>query len=185
MRLFVGIPLPDEVVRELAAVVARLRPGAGNLRWTASESWHITLQFLGETTQELYECLAARLGEVHAAPVAVQLGELGFFDRAQVFFADVVVAPRLIALEQRVLAATSQCGFVAETRPFHPHITLARAKGQGRGTELRELKARIRSQPSFTRFTAREFLLYESHLGPGGAQYEVTARFGLTRDSHQ
>jgi 2'-5' RNA ligase len=109
----------------------------------------------------------------------VQLGELGFFDRAQVFFADVVVAPGLIALEQRVIAATSQCGFVAETRPFHPHITLARAKGQGRGTELRELKGRIRSQPSFTRFTAREFLLYESHLGPGGAKYEVKARIGL------
>ena len=92
---------------------------------------------------------AARLGEVHAAPVAVQLGELGFFDRAGVFFADVVVAPGLIVLEQRVIAATSLCGFVAETRPFHPHITLARAKGQGRGTELRELKGRIRSQPSF------------------------------------
>jgi 2'-5' RNA ligase len=122
---------------------------------------------------------------VRAAPVAVQLGELGFFDRAHVFFADVVVAPGLSALEQRVVAATSGCGFVAETRPFHPHITLARAKGQVGGTELRELKGKIRSQPSFSRFTVREFLLYESHLGPGGAQYEVTARFGLTRDSHQ
>jgi 2'-5' RNA ligase len=183
MRLFVGIPLADVGVRELEAEVARLRPGAGNLRWTASESWHITLQFLGETTPEQYECLAARLGEVRAAPVTVQLGELGFFDRAGVFFADVVVAPELIALEHRVVAATSKCGFVAETRPFHPHITLARAKGQGRSADLRELRGKIRSQPSFTRFTAREFLLYESHLGPGGAQYEVKARFGLTRDS--
>lgn len=177
MRLFVGIPLGDAVIRELAAVVARLRPGSGSLRWTAPESWHITLQFLGEATPEQYECLAARLGEVRAAPVAVQLGELGFFDRAGVFFADVVVAGELIALEERVVSATSKCGFVAETRPFHPHITLARAKGQGRGTDLRELKGKIRSQPSFTRFTAREFLLYESHLGPGGARYEIKARF--------
>jgi 2'-5' RNA ligase len=179
MRLFVGIPLGDAAVRELAAVVARLRPGSGNLRWTTSESWHITLQFLGETTPEPYECLAARLGEVRGAPVTVQLGELGFFDRAGVFFLDVVVAPELIALEQHVVTATSKCGFVAETRPFHPHITLARAKGHGRGSELRELRGRIRSQPAFTSFTAREFLLYESHLGRGGAQYEVKARFGL------
>ena len=179
MRLFVGIPLADVVVRELAAVVARLRPGSGNLRWTAFESWHITLQFLGETTPERYECLAARLGEVRAAPVTVQLGELGFFDRAGVFFADIVVAPGLIELEQCVVGATSKCGFVAEMRPFHPHITLARAKGQGRGSELRELKGKIRGQPAFTRFTAREFLLYESHLGRSGAQYEVKARFGL------
>ena len=78
MRLFVGIPLSDEVVRELAAVVARLRPGAGNLRWTASESWHITLQFLGETAPEQYECLAARLGEVRAAPVRSAAWRAGF-----------------------------------------------------------------------------------------------------------
>jgi len=196
MRLFVGIPLADAVISELAAVVARLRssgrssgpdgkPPLGGLRWTAPESWHITLQFLGETMPEQYECLAARLGEVRAAPVTVQLGELGCFDRAGVFYVDAVLTQGLVELEQRVVSATSKCGFVAETRPFHTHITLARAKGQGRSAELRELRGRIRSQPSFTRFTAREFLLYESHLGPGGAQYEVRARFGLTRDSGQ
>jgi 2'-5' RNA ligase len=192
MRLFVGIPLADVVVRELAAVVARLRspaadrkPPVGGLRWTAPESWHITLQFLGETTPEQYECLAARLGEVRSTSVAVQLGELGFFDRAGVFYVDTGLTQGLVALEQRVVAATSKCGFVAESRPFHPHITLARAKGQGRSADLRELGGKIRSQPAFTRFTAREFLLYESHLGPGGSKYEVRGRFGLAKDSDQ
>jgi 2'-5' RNA ligase len=192
MRLFVGIPLADTVIRELAAVVARLRSPAldrklpmGGLRWTAPESWHITLQFLGETKPEPYECLAARLGEVRAAPVTVQLGELGCFDRAGVFYVDASLTQGLVALVQRVVSATSKCGFVAETRPFHPHITLARAKGQGRSADLRELRGRIRSQPSFTRFTAREFLLYESHLGPGGSKYEVRARFGLAKDNDQ
>ena len=185
MRLFVGIPLADAVIREVAAIVSRLRSSTGNLRWTASESWHITLQFLGAATPEQYECLAVRLAGVRAAPVAVQLGELGCFDRAGVFF--VVAGPTqgLVALEQRVVAATSKCGFVAETRPFHPHITLARAKGQGRSAELRELRGKIRGQPSFARFTAREFLLYESHLGPGGVRCEVRARFGLAEDSEQ
>lgn len=192
MRLFVGIPLADVVVRELAAVVARLhspaldrKPPVDGLRWTAPESWHITLQFLGETKLEQYECLRARLSEVRAAPVTLQLGELGFFDRAGVFYVDAGLTQGLVALAQRVAAVTSKCGFVAETRPFHPHITLARAKGQGRGRDLRELRDKIGSQPSFTRFTAHEFLLYESHLGPGGSKYEVRARFGLAKDSDQ
>ena len=183
MRLFVGIPLADAVVRELAAVTARLRSNADNLRWTATESWHITLQFLGNTTPVQCECLVARLGEVRSAPVPVQLGELGFFDRAGVFFAGVAVAPELSSLAQRVVAANVQCGFAAESRPFRPHITLARAKGQGRGAELRELRSKVRSQPQFTHFTAREFLLYESHLGSAGSRYEVRARFGLTAES--
>jgi 2'-5' RNA ligase len=185
MRLFVAIPLADAVIDELAAMVSRLRRSAGNLRWTASESWHITLQFLGEATPEQFECLAVRLGEARAAPVPVQLGELGCFDRAGVFFVEADLTRELVALEQRVVAATSKCGFVAETRPFHPHITLARAKGHGRSRDLRELSGKIRGQPAFTRFIAREFLLYESHLGPEGARYEVRARFGLAKDGDQ
>ena len=77
------------------------------------------------------------------------------------------------------MAATGLCGFAAEARPFHPHITLARAKGQGRGADLRALKCKIRSQPAFTRFTATEFLLYESHVAPGGAHYKGLMRGAL------
>jgi RNA 2',3'-cyclic 3'-phosphodiesterase len=182
MRLFVGIPLTDAAERELAAVVGRLRSGesvasSGGLRWTALKSWHITLQFLGSATEEQLECLMARLSEVWSPPVQVQLGELGCFDRAGVFFADVVVTPELAALQRSVTAATSRCGFQAEARAFHPHITLAREKGHGRGAELRTLRSKILSQPAFRRFTAREFVLYESHLEPGGARYE--ARMGV------
>ncbi len=186
MRLFVGIALADEVVRELAAVATQLQDAASGqgasgsrLRWTEPESWHVTLQFLGNAAQEQYECLRAQLGEVRAAAVALTLGELGSFDRSGVFFADVVVTPELAVLQQKVADATARCGFVAETRPFHPHITLARAKDQGRASGLRKLKGAMRSQPAFSGCTAREFLLYESHLGREGARYQVRGRFAL------
>jgi 2'-5' RNA ligase len=194
MRLFVGIALADAVVRELKSVVARLRASGGvaggGLRWTEPDSWHITLQFLGNSTPEQYACLTSRLGEVRSAPLPVELGSLGCFDRAGVFFADVAVTPGLVALGRSVVAATSQCGFVAEARPFHPHITLARKAG-AKGTRdqgnknsrtgshnLRDLTEKA-GGCRFTRFTAREFLLYESHLGAEGARYEVRERFPL------
>jgi 2'-5' RNA ligase len=191
MRLFVGIPLADAVVRELAAVVARLRGhesgmrggggprGEGGLRWTAPESWHITLQFLGNSTTEQLECLTASLSEVRSAAVPVQLGELGCFERAGVLFADVAVTRELAALQRSVAATTSRCGFQAKTLPFHPHITLARTKGKGRRAGLRELLNKVHNDPAFSPFTACEFLLYESHLGTGAARYEVRARFEL------
>ncbi len=68
----------------------------------------------------------AQLGKVWSAPVPVQLGELGCFDRTGVLFAGVVVTRGLAALQKSVVMATGDCGFVPETRPFHPHITLAR-----------------------------------------------------------
>jgi len=194
MRLFVGIPVADAVVGELSALVSRLRKsgqaGTSGLRWAAPESWHITLQFLGNATAEQLECLSARLGEVCAAPVPVEMGELGAFDRAGVFFADVVVTPGLARLQHEVVAATSPCGFVAEAREFHPHITLARRAGseraKGRGSKnagkgsdgMRGLMTKARAC-RFSRFTANEFLLYESHLSAEGSKYEVRARFPL------
>ncbi len=77
------------------------------------------------------------------------------------------------------MAATVPCGFVPETRPFHPHITLARAKGQGRSQPLKALQQRIRHQAEFPQFTASEFLLYQSHLSPTGSTYEIRHRFPL------
>ena len=177
MRLFVGIPLAAAVIGELAAISARLKSKEDGLRWAAPESWHITLEFLGNTGEEKYACLVEQLRHVHSPPVPVRLEELGFFDRAGAFFAGVGLTPELLALEQRVAAATGICGFAHESRPYHPHITLARSKGERRG--FRELKARMQRQQAFTRFVAEEFLLYESHLSSGGARYEIRERFTL------
>src|SRR6202167_3371235 len=177
MRLFVGVPLADEVIEELSAVSMRLHSNEDGLRWSAPESWHITLQFLGNTSE--YECIVARLGELSLPPLPVHLEELGFFERAGVFFAGVRLTSELGALQQRVTAATGLCGFVPETRPYHPHITLARTKGKGRPHGLHELKSRIHRQPAFTGFVAEEFVLYESVTRPTGALYEVRERFRL------
>ncbi|HEY1805966.1 MAG TPA: RNA 2',3'-cyclic phosphodiesterase [Terracidiphilus sp.] len=192
MRLFVGIPLADAARRQLEAVVDGLRSSVSGLRWTAPDSWHITLQFLGNATAEQLECLKARLGEVRAEAVPVKLGELGSFDRAGVLVVDVPATRELAALERAVVAATAQCGFAAEMREFHPHITLARKAGFKRTGDratpsgsksfdagLRGLMAGLRSQPRFTGFTAGEFVLFESHTEPDGARYEARLRVKL------
>ena len=184
MRLFVGIPLEDAVASELGAVCARLRsaadgPGQSGLRWAGPESWHITLQFLGNVSPEQYARLTERLRTVHAPPVPIHVGELGLFDRAGVLFAGVELTPQLVLLQQRVMEATAGCGFVAEDRPFHPHITLARGKGQGRGSSLAALKDGMAIRAPFSRFMAREFVLYESHLGATGSKYEMRERYRI------
>jgi RNA 2',3'-cyclic 3'-phosphodiesterase len=176
VRLFVGIPLAPAVVEELSAISVRLQSDGDGLRWSAPESWHITLQFLGNTAE--YGCIVARLREMHAAPVAIQLEGLGFFERAGVFFAGVGLTPELEALQQRVTAATAGCGFAPETRSYHPHITLARSKGKGTHG-LRELKGRIHREPRFTGFVAEGFVLYESILGSKGSQYVMREQFRL------
>ncbi len=179
MRLFLGIALADAVVEELSKMSMRLRRKDDGLRWSAPESWHITLQFLGNVGPEQYDCVVARMREVRSLPVPVRIEAIGFFDRVGVFFAGVRPARELLALQQRVTAATGLCGFAAEERPYHPHITLARSKGRDGGRGLRELKTRVQREPKFSGFLAEEVLLYESVSEAGGVRYEVREWFGL------
>jgi RNA 2',3'-cyclic 3'-phosphodiesterase len=182
VRLFLGIPLAGAVLAELTTLSKRLR-STPDLRWSAPESWHITLQFLGSVSDEQYGCLIERLAGLRSAPVPVRLGGLGVFDRAGIFYAGVELTPQLDALQSRVVAATAPCGFEPESRPYHPHITLARGKGPKCARELHTFLEHTPSRPKFSRFTAMEFLLYESHLSSAGSTYEVRQRFQLTAET--
>lgn len=180
MRLFLGIPLSGQVTDELLAISLRYRSADDGLRWSMPKSWHITLQFLGSVSEQQYACILPRLLALRYARVAIQLDELDFFDRAGIFFAGVRLTPELVSLQQQITSATAHCGFAAETRPYHPHITLARNKTRRGSAGLRSLKSRIRRAPAFSSFVAEEFLLYESHLAPSGSQYEIRERFPLS-----
>jgi len=181
MRLFVAIPLASTAVEELSAICAQLKSARDGLRWTAPASWHITLQFLGETQPRQCQHLIARLAELSLPPVPVQLQGLGFFDRAGIFYAGIRETRELLSLEQRVTATTAHCGFATEIRPYHPHITLARVKGKAAGWGT--LKDRLRSSAVSASFVAREFFLIESFLGSGPPRYETRASFSLTESN--
>jgi 2'-5' RNA ligase len=176
MRLFIGIPLSAVVIDELSAITARLQSNGRGLRWTACESWHITLQFLGNTGAEQCGCVVARLHELHSPPAPIRIEGLSCFDRAGILLATVQPTLELLLLQKRVTAATQLCGFIPEARPYQPHITLARSQGKGQRPDLSELKAKLRRPPHFTPFAAGEFLLYESFLTPSGSRYEIRGR---------
>jgi 2'-5' RNA ligase len=191
MRLFIAIPLAESVEAKLKRLTAGLRPAAPDLRWSHPESWHITLQFLGNTTEEQYECLMPRLSELKASPIAIDFDGLGVFEHAGVFILKVAPTPALPALQKKVVAATQPCGFEPEDRPYRPHITLARSKSGNRGPhgqvfvrgvdnrsrDLRTLLDHAGEPVRFDRFLATEFRIYESHLSAAGSRYEVKCRF--------
>lgn len=182
MRLFVGILLADRTANELSAISLRYQSPNDGLRWSLPQSWHVTLQFLGSVSEQQYACIISQLHTLQDSAVSIEIGPMDFFDHAGIFFAEVRATPELISLQQQITSATSHCGFAAESRRhYHPHITLARAKGSRGSAGLRELKRTIRRQPTVCGFISQEFLLYESHLTSSGSHYEVRERFPLAR----
>lgn len=182
MRLFLGIPLPSSTASGLSRISLRYQSPGDNLRWYPPESWHITLQFLGSVPPECHACILSALRALRHPPVPIQLDAIGFFDRAGVFFAQVALTPPLVSLQQQVTAANLPCGFPPDTRPFHPHITLARSKGRAGSRSLRALQSQLQaraSHPPAAAFTAHEFVLYESIATHSGSRYEIRDRFPL------
>ncbi|MBC2874856.1 MULTISPECIES: RNA 2',3'-cyclic phosphodiesterase [Streptomyces] len=185
MRLFVAVIPPPAALSQLGAAVAGLHalPDSGRLRWAAPATWHFTLAFLGEVDEALLPDLTERLGRAAHRHPAHELRLAGggrFGDRVLWTGADGDVAT-LRALARSTGAAARRAGIpVDESRPFHAHLTLARAGG---GVPLRpyaEALADFQGSP----WTAERLELVHSRLPGSGVpgerpRYETVRSWGL------
>lgn len=175
MRIFIAIPLPTSVAVPLSSRLQRCRHLAPQLRWMNPETWHVTLQFLGNSTPERASALASSLDTVTSPPISMGFSKLECFDRARVLVAAIHPNPHLDTLCKRVLGITSTHGFALESRPFTPHITLARWKGplpQGASKALSQV-------PMKGDFQAEQFVLFQSFTEPSGARYQALRSYSL------
>jgi 2'-5' RNA ligase len=182
MRLFTALDLANDVVRNLEALLDRLRPTA-RIQWSPPANLHVTTKFIGEWPDERLPELKAALGALpERPPIEVQVSKLGFFPNpraARVFWCG-IDAPGLEALAAETDAATARLGVVRETRTFSPHLTLARIKDAGALGALHQAIA-VAPAPEFGRFTARSFFLYQSQLRPSGSVYTKLAELPFSK----
>lgn len=180
MRLFAALPLPPAAVERLTRLRLRLSAPKDGLRWSEPEQWHITLQFYDEVDEARAACLLAGLHQLKSSAPHIQLETFGLFGSKGILHVAVDPSPSLVSLQSDVLRSSEACGMLPESRPFRPHITLARSKGKpGNGT-LRRLTAG--GLPPFggeISWHAPECLLIQSTLRPQGALYSVLARIPL------
>ncbi|MFE5758633.1 RNA 2',3'-cyclic phosphodiesterase [Streptomyces massasporeus] len=186
MRLFAALLPPDEVCRELGAVVDELRrqPGADGMRWTGRPGWHFTLAFYGEVDDGLVPALSERLERAarrtEPFPLAVRGG--GQFGHGKALWAGAegdLAALRLLA--ERAEAAARKAGVpMGEHRRYKAHLTVARSRAGG------DVRAFLDTLAGFTgrTWTVRELCLVRSNLPTSGVpgeqpRYEAVGRWAL------
>ncbi|MEE4545463.1 RNA 2',3'-cyclic phosphodiesterase [Streptomyces sp. V4-01] len=143
MRLFVALLPAPAAAGELAAALRPLHrlPDAGALRWTAPESWHFTLAFLGEVPDHVRPDLDLRLERAahRHGPHDLRLAGAGRFGDHVLWAGAEGDTTALGRLADSVRAAARRAGAPPdEERGFRPHLTLARAQ-RSRPVRLRPL----------------------------------------------
>jgi 2'-5' RNA ligase len=179
MRLFTGIDLPESVVQHLERLLAHLRPTA-DLKWSPLPNLHITTKFIGEYPPDrLPELNQALQPTAQRSAIPISLDGLGWYPTPHAphgFFAAVHAGPALPALAAAIDAALAPLGVPRETKPFSPHLTLARIKPGAPLQSLREAVANLEST-QFGQFEAARFHLYHSQPGAAGSVYAKLSTF--------
>ncbi|SRR5579871_798480 len=178
MRLFIALDIPAEVRAALTNYMERARTLAPDARWARVEGLHVTLKFIGHVDDAAVRKIKAALA-IKAAPFEVKFTGVGFFpnpNAPRVFWAGVDGGDKLPILASTIDTALERLGFARETKPYHPHLTLARTSSR----LLRELRPLLADPPpQFGTMTAREFFLYQSQPQKGGSKYTKLERFAL------
>jgi 2'-5' RNA ligase len=174
-RLFVAIEIPEPAADGLLDIQAGLR-GA---RWTASENFHLTLAFIGETDRHGFRDAATVLGTIDAPSFEMRLNGCGFFGdrKPRALWVGVDAPSALVQLQARIASALRRGGFDVEKRKFAPHVTFAWLAGAARDDVARFCAGH--GLFSAGPFAVEAFHLYESRLGAEGAHYEIAQTYPL------
>ena len=172
-RLFIALDLPGDARQALESIQPWGVPG---VRLVAPDQLHLTLHFLGNIDETVGQNLPAVLAEVPSPPLTLVLSGVGQFPEkgpAQILWAGVAENPELRQLRREIEARLSAAiGSRGESRPWRPHITLARVTSSRLSGPIRDWLSR-QSLFQLAPVVIERWGLYRSDLGPTGPCYSM------------
>jgi 2'-5' RNA ligase len=180
MRLFIALNLPKKERERIHRAARRLREGDLPVRWIDPEHFHVTLKFLGDVRRERLDAVEEAMRRVAASTkcFTTDFGGFGAFPtirRPRVVWLGLGANPELRCLKQDVEWALGDVGFDAETRAFHPHVTLGRADDRGGAGAFRGLDDLMANMQFKGDVKVHTLDLMRSQVSKAGTNYTVLA----------
>jgi len=192
MRTFIAIDLPPLVQQTLMTIQQKLKlrvdaAGIGRaVRWTPVKKVHLTVRFLGETSDTQSALLATALTELSATRSDFELALQGLdcfpnIRRPSVIWIGIggdMMA--LDALQAQIEMVARSVGFDPEQRAYSPHLTIARVQRNANSRSRREVGQVLQSfdqHLSAISFTVDHITHIRSVLKPDGAVYKPLAQY--------
>ncbi|MCB9831198.1 MAG: RNA 2',3'-cyclic phosphodiesterase [Planctomycetes bacterium] len=185
LRCFIAIKIEGAMARRLERENSFLKLSGAQAGWTAERNLHLTLRFIGEVHPEEVIPLGELIEEEAAATPASRLMLKGLhtlpLESARPRIVAVGVEGDLEPIEdlyRRLQKGLRGLGFKPEKQAFHPHVTLARIKGEKNVDRLLEKVASAAGR-EFGHLQVREIQLMMSDLEIEGPIYTPLQVFPL------
>lgn len=178
MRLFIALRPPKKERTRIYRAIQVLREKDYPVHWIDLENFHLTMKFLGNIGAEQVKLIEAAMSKVASQTRAfsINLAGLGAFPSIRyprLIWLGIVASADLRGLKQDLEWALADCGFLSETREFHPHITLGRASQSDGAGSFRGLDDLVAELDYRSEIKVGEIDLIHSHLSKNGPPYSV------------
>jgi 2'-5' RNA ligase len=191
IRAFLAVELSQELRAELALVQQELKQKIEpelkrdtRISWVQPAKIHLTIKFLGDVNEQIIDPLLGAMEQAIGSQtvVNVPLQRLGAFPRPhspRVLW----IGPsenwergaegkRIAEIHGAIEQACEGLNFLRETKPFSPHLTLARIKAGERHVGVALAKGGVLDRPlSLGSLAMESVVLMKSELKPTGSVY--------------
>ena len=190
VRSFIAINLPEKVKIGLARLQDQLKSGEiSSVKWVEPSDIHLTLKFLGSVTVDKIDEITRALEKATQGipPFQLKVKELGAFPdlrRVQVVWVGLNgEIDKISQLKQHIESNLLPLGFTPESRPFTPHLTLARLRDRAASDERQRLGQLIAGTTFEVVYTIKvDYIhLMKSQLTREGAIYSKISSIGLKK----
>lgn len=172
LRLFFALWPDHDTRQELARAASQVNPDQAGRRVPAY-NLHMTLHFIGNTSQAQAECLRQQAWQVNTRPFNLLIDRSGQFAGPRVTWLSCSNAPdALFDLHRQLgdqIGPDAGCGYSPERRTYRPHVTVYRKTKAIPAVELLEPIS----------WQVNDFSLILSEPEAGGVRYRQWQRYPL------
>lgn len=181
-RLFIAVKpeLNSTISGKIESLKKILQKSAIN--WVAWKNLHLTIHFLGETPidkiENLDNLINASIKDI--TPFEIIFRSFGIFGKTtpKIIWIGIDDCPQLRLIYNNLKQSLTDSGYKPDEKVYSPHLTIGRVKSL---TETIELNNFLLSQKDvlFQNTIIESVLLFESILGPQGAEYRILSEHKL------
>jgi 2'-5' RNA ligase len=169
-RLFFALWPDDEIRQSLARLIQPIP--AKEFKWVQPHNLHVTLVFLGQVDAATELSIKQSVADISAQPFELTFDILSYWSKPKILCLTCLqpVPEEAVLLTSALTASAANCGLQTDTRPYTPHITLARHARYFPDVKLEPILWR-----------AEAFCLVESCSEPDGVCYKVIQQWPFIR----